>query len=270
MTNTDLRSHFGFHTMPFTRELSLEHRFEIDAFNDALHALRRTIEDRMSGALIAPAGSGKSALLRALVDQLPQARYRVHYVKVTSLSKRDLCREIACALGLSPTGSYPGLVRKVQDFFQTTSDTNGLRPVLIFDDAHEMRPEVLGLLRILTNFDMDSRLVVSILLAGQAPLRTMLRRDHLEDIARRLAHIATLRPLSRDESARYVEHRCKVAGAQSLPFDPRAMDALYEIACGNLRATDRIALGALQAAHGRSVPVADHTDIIEARSRLWL
>jgi molybdopterin-guanine dinucleotide biosynthesis protein len=46
----------------------------------------------MSAALIAPAGAGKTALLRRLVAELPEARYQVSYVKVTSLSKRDLCR----------------------------------------------------------------------------------------------------------------------------------------------------------------------------------
>ena len=77
----------------------------------------------MSAALIAPAGTGKTVALRMLVAALPETRFQVHYVKVTGLSKRDLCKEIAVACGLSPTGIYPALVRKLQDaFVQTTSD----------------------------------------------------------------------------------------------------------------------------------------------------
>jgi general secretion pathway protein A len=223
----------------------------------------------MSGALIAPAGTGKTMLLRALCDQLPEARYRVHYVKVTGLSKRDMCREIATALGTEPAGIYPTLVRRIQDHFSAVADTDGLRPVLLLDEGHEMRPDVLAMLRLLTNFEMDSRLVVSILLAGQSGLRTMLRRDDLEDIARRLAHYATLRPLSRPETQRYIEHRCTIAGATTVAFDDAAGDAIYEIGRGNLRATDRLALKALELAHDDASTVVCANHLVEARKVLW-
>jgi general secretion pathway protein A len=68
------------------------------------------------------------------------------------------------------------------------------------------------MLRILTNFDMDSRLVLSLVLAGQTPLRALLARDDQEAMARRIIHYAQLRLLSRDELAQYIAHRCAVAG----------------------------------------------------------
>ena len=37
---------------------------------------------------------------------------------------------------------------------------------------------------------MDSRLVLSVILAGQRPLATMLRRPEQQGIARRMAHYA--------------------------------------------------------------------------------
>ena len=266
---TDLRSHFSMHSLPFTRELPLEHRFELPMFDQALSGLIRCVENRMSAALISPSGTGKTTLGRWIIAQLPQARYQVHYVKVTSLNKRDMCREIASSMGCSPVGSYPALVRALQQRFVETSDTDGLRPVLILDESHDMRPDVLAMLRILTNFDMDSRLVVSILLIGQPPLRDMLRRDCLEPLARRLAHIAVLQPLSREQTARYIEHRCLIAGASSSPFDPRSIDAIYEVARGNLRATDHLALKAMELAMDNGITTIDTTLVVKARSLLW-
>jgi general secretion pathway protein A len=265
----DLRSRFGFHAIPFTREIAVEHRLSLPLFDEPLVALRRVLDQRMSAALIAPAGTGKTTLLRALRAQLPEARYRIHYVKVTGLSKRDMCREIATAVGAEPAGIYPTLVRRIQDHFAAVADTDGLRPVLLVDEGHEMKPDVLAMLRLLTNFEMDSRLVVSILLAGQPGLRAMLRRDDLEDIARRLAHYAVLRPLSRTETQRYIEHRCTVAGTNTVPFDEAAQDAIYEIGRGNLRATDRLALKALELAHDDSSTVVSANHLVEARKVLW-
>ena len=265
----DLRSRFGFHTAPFTREIAVEHRFPLPDFDQAVDAVLRTLDARMSCAIIAPAGTGKTTVLRAVIAKLPEARYRVHYVKVTSLSKRDMCREIAHAVGLPTVGTYPSLVRKLQDRFTEAAESSGTRPVLILDEAHDLRPDTLSIVRLLTNFDMDSRLVLSIVLAGQPKLRDLLRRDELEDVAKRLAHYATLRTLTREEVDRYIEHRCSIAGAAKVPFDKAAIDALFEIGRGNLRATDQLARKAIEVAHDQDKDVADVAHVAHARKLLW-
>jgi len=89
------------------------------------------------------------------VDQLPEARFRVRYVKVTNLSRRDMCQEIAYAMDMPPAGQLPTLVRNLQERLHAV-EADGLRPVLLLDEAQDMRPETLGLLKILTNFEMDS------------------------------------------------------------------------------------------------------------------
>ena len=125
------------------------------------------------------------------------------------------------------------------------------------------------MVRLLTNFDMDSRLVLSVILAGQPRLRDLLRRDDLEDVARRLSLCATLRCLSRDETSRYLEHRCTIAGALKVPFDGGAVDALFEIGRGNLRATDELARKALELAHEQDREVCESLHVANARKLLW-
>jgi type II secretory pathway predicted ATPase ExeA len=233
----DIRATFGFHTTPFTRELPTREHLRLPVFEQPLAGLRQAIEKRMSAALIAPAGSGKTALLRRLVEELPEARYQVRYIKVTSLSKRDLCREIAAVLGLPPAGTYPMLVRRLQEHFEQVRTEGALCPVLLVDESQDLRPEVLAMLGVLTNFQMDSALVLSLVLAGQSALRTLLQRDSHEAIARRIVHYATLRPLSQAETRDYLEHRTTVAGATAFPFDAQATEVIYEISRGNLRTT---------------------------------
>ena len=265
----DFISRFGFNSTPFTCEIAVSQHFVNEPYTEALQHLYRAVDKRMSAALIAPAGTGKSTVLRTLVSRLPETRYHIHYIKVTDLSKRDLCQEIAAVVGAESAGNYPTLVRRLQDRFSASFDIDGLRPVLLLDEAHDIRPEVLGILRILTNFDMDSRLVVSVVLSGQAPLAKLLSHPRLEDVARRLAHYATLRLLSRGEIKPYIEHRCHIAGAASCPFDSAAIDALYEIGRGNLRATDHLALKALEIAHDCDCDVLDSNHIAQAKRMLW-
>lgn len=269
-TIADLRSHFGFTSTPFTREIAVRDRWVSPIFDEPLNALLRTLEGRMSAALVAPSGTGKTMLLRTLCDLLPEARYRVHEVKVTSLSRRDLCREIAVASGLELAGTYPTLMRRLQDHFRSRIEEDGVRPVLIIDEGHDLRPEVLATLRILTNFNMDSRLVLSLLLAGNSGLRELLERQDLAPVSRRLAHCATLRLLSRPETRSYMDHRLGIVGAKALPFDDQAVDAVYEITRGNLRAIDHLGLKALEIAATADVPTVDASTVVTARRHLLM
>ena len=264
----DYRARFAFHSLPFTRELPIGQRFELPFFAEALHGLLRAIDQRACAALIAPAGTGKTALLRQLRDQLPDARYQVRYIKVSRLSRRDLCKEIATVQGIDPAGTVPVLLRRLQERFVVQSANEGTRPVLILDEAHDMRPDTLDLLRILTNFEMDSQLVLSIVLAGQPLLQTMLRYLTHDAVLRRLGHIATLRLLAGDEMQAYVAHRCVIAGGSPQLFAPSAVDAIAELTRGNLRAIDQLALKALEATHDADRDVVDGNFVALARKQV--
>jgi type II secretory pathway predicted ATPase ExeA len=265
----DMRAHFGLHATPMTREIAVRDRWRHEIYEKALADVLTTVEQRMSAAVIGPSGAGKTGVLRSLTDSLPEARYRVHYVKVTDLSKRDFCREIAVALGCSPAGYYGALVHTIQQRCQTLLDHESLRPVILIDEGHDIRPDVLAILRVLTNFEMDSRLVVSVVLAGQNKLRQLLRRDDLEAVSRRIADYTSLRLLSREEVRQYVAHRLKIAGAKTDLFDDAAHDALYEAAQGNLRATNRLALKSLGIAAAEGCPVVGADHVASARQKVW-
>ena len=270
MTHTpaDPRAHFGLVELPFTRELRIDKRMQLSGHDKALTALVSTVENRMSAALIGPAGSGKTITVRALINALPEARYRVNYLHVTSLSKRDFCRHLATAIGARPAGHTGALIAAIQQRACALTDQDALRPVLVIDEAHEMRPEVLGLLRLLTNFEVDSRLVLSIVLAGQPRLRTLLRRDELQAVRGRLAHVATLGLLDRASSRAYIQHRAQAAGATADLFDDAAYDAMYEFAQGNLRALNTIAFKTLYEAAAAGVERCTVDHVIAARAQV--
>jgi type II secretory pathway predicted ATPase ExeA len=70
---TDLRAAFGFHAVPFTREIATDHHLRWPFLDQVLAGLLAAVGARMSAALTAPAGTGKTALLRRLHDGLPDA-----------------------------------------------------------------------------------------------------------------------------------------------------------------------------------------------------
>lgn len=264
----DVRAHHELRAIPFTREIEVQQCHKHSVLEEAIEGVVSTVKRRMSAGVIGPAGTGKSILMRTVDDLLPDARYRVHYVKVTDLSKRDFCRQLAIAVGCEPAGYYGALVTRVQQRCQSLMDQDSLRPVLLIDEAHDMRPDVLATLRVLTNFEMDSRLVVSFVLAGQTPLRQMLRRADMEAVARRIAYYATLRNLSREETRDYIDHRLDIAGASEPLLDQGAYDAVYAVAGGNPRATNRVVLASLEEAMRRDEKVVGADIVTAARRRV--
>jgi type II secretory pathway predicted ATPase ExeA len=265
----NLKSAFGCHTTPFTREVRVGDQFSLPFFDQARDGILRALEKRSSAALIAPAGSGKSTILRCVLHALPEARYVTHYVKCTTINKRDMYREVARVCGVPISGSFPLLLHRLQEKFEADLSGSGRRPALFLDEAHDLRPDVLSVLRVLTNFQMDSRLVLSVVLAGQPDLAHTLDRSDQDAMARRIVHYATLRPLSRDEVAKYVEHRMTIAGAHQCPFDAGALDALYEIGRGNLRCTDNLALESLELCAAQKIKVVGAAQVAAARKSLY-
>lgn len=261
---------FGFVSEPFTREIRTDHRYKVDFIEAEVKALREVVEARQSGVIIGPAGSGKTVVLRTLLSELPESRYRVVYLKLADLGARDMCRQIALGLGLPSAGSFPSLARALEERLQSGFSAQSMRQVLIFDDAHELRADSLRLARLLTNFDMDSKLVVSVVLAGQLPLKKMLTSPELEDVRQRMSSCSEVRLFSREESLAYITHRVKIAGASKSPFAAGASDAIFEITKGNMRAIDTLANMALRVTDEAKRNVVSASDIAIAKAKLWM
>ncbi len=261
---------FHFTTVPFTREIKVEHRFKVPHIEEEIASLKSAIDSRQSACLVAPAGAGKSVCIRALLSSLPEARYRTTYLKLTNLSARDMCRQIASFIGISNAGHYPSLVRSIEDSFRSGFIEQGKRQVIVFDEAHDMRREVLRMLRLITNFDMDSKLVVSFVLCGQTRMKETLLEPQMEDIRQRLTHCGEISLLSRDETRAYIEHRVKIAGRSKNPFDAQAVEALFEVTRGNMRAIDKLATASLTAADHLGRDVVESADVALARNSQWM
>ena len=261
---------FRFTHTPFTREIRVEQRFKAPHLEEEIDSLKRAIDNRESACLIAPAGSGKTVVLRALLSLLPEARYKTSYLKLTDLSARDMCRQIAHHIGAPPAGHYPALVRAIEETLKSGFIEEGRRQVIVFDEAHDMRAEMLRMIRLITNFDMDSKLIVSIILCGQTPLREHLLDARMQDVRQRLVHFGELRLLTREETRAYIEHRSHAAGVSKALFEAHALEALFEVTRGNMRALDSLCSKALHLCDKAQRPVVDQTDVAAARSALWI
>jgi general secretion pathway protein A len=123
----------------------------------------------------------------------------------------------------------------------------GRRVVLIVDEAQNLSTETLEQVRLLTNLETATTKLLQIILIGQPELRDLLDRAELRQLAQRITGRYHLDPLSPEESAGYVRHRMRVAGATAEVFTPSALREIQRLSHGVPRVinvvSDRALLG---------------------------
>src|SRR5690606_11996300 len=108
----------------------------------------------------------------------------------------------------------------------------GRRVVLIIDEAQNLSREVLEQVRLLSNLETETQKLLQIILIGQPELRDMLARNDLRQLAQRITGRYHLDPLSREETAAYVKHRLRIAGATREVFTRGALAELHRASGG--------------------------------------
>jgi general secretion pathway protein A len=194
-------------------------------------------------------GTGKTTVCRAFLEQLPDA-VDVALIVNPALTADELLRAICDEFRVPiPAGehSIKRLVDGLNDYL-LTAHAAGRRPVLMIDEAQNLRPKVMEQVRLLTNLETTKAKLLQIFLIGQPELRRMLERESLRQLNQRITARFHLRPLSAAETAAYIRHRVAVAGVDRPLFTAGALRRIHQVSGGVPRVInilcDRALLGA--------------------------
>lgn len=251
---------------PFENAFSEESYYPSESAQGSLLKLRYAVENRRGAALLAGAsGLGKTLLARMLLSQLPeQFSPRVHLV-VPTLPSEQLWAYLAAQLGaVSQTGYTPSLADSLLAIELRLSENTrqGNHAVIVVDEAHLVtEPETLETLRLLTNFETDGQLDLSLMLTGQTEL--LVRMQRFQAFDSRLAVKCLMQPFPLEETIAYVNHRLRSAGGEQEIFSPEAIERLHLIAGGIPRQINRLCDLALLIGYAEDRPTLD-ADQIEA------
>jgi type II secretory pathway predicted ATPase ExeA len=242
------RQHFGLAAHPFTSEIEPEDLFPATAARELEVRLAHLIELRGIGLVTGDSGSGKTCTCRKVLSALHASLYRVLYVCLSTGNVMDLYKTISWEMGLPVERSRAALYRQIRAEVTRLVTEARCRPILVIDEAHHLRPEVLEDLRLLTNYKMDAENRLCLLLLGQAELRRRLSMAVYEALSQRIVVRYHLAPLTRDELGAYLLHRLRRAGTELPVFEPAAQEALYQATGGLPRKINLLAHHALLAA----------------------
>lgn len=259
---------FGFTHPPFQRPLAADQLFRSQGLEELHSRLRYLVDSRAIGLLTGEPGSGKSTALRRLRDELHPDQVRALYLHDTLVNPADFCRQLALEMGLKPEWSRAMSFRLIQHEIQRLVKDRHLTVLLIVDEAHHLRPDVLALFPLLANFEWDGNGRLAVLFAGQSGLRQILRLSHLEALAQRITIRFALRGFDRDTTRHYLEHRFKIAGVERPLFTAPAHEALFDASQGIMRRIDTLAHHALAAAATSRAKLVEPEHVLQAAEEL--
>ncbi|MGD9408680.1 MAG: AAA family ATPase [Thiohalocapsa sp.] len=217
-------------------------------------------------------GTGKTTVCRAFLEQLPEG-LDVALVLNPAMTATELLHAICDEFGVElPTGE-PSVKTMLDHLnrFLLDAHARGRRPVLIIDEAQNLRPKVLEQIRLLTNLETSKQKLLQIFLIGQPELRTLLATPDLRQLNQRVTARYHLTPLGVKETAAYVEHRIAVAGVDRPLFTPRALKRVHQHTRGVPRLInllcDRALLGAAVSRRMQVTPAVVDTAAREVINR---
>lgn len=242
------RKHFGLTRHPFSKAVDPDQLFPSGALRELEIRLHHLLELRGIGIATGESGSGKTTACRKIVAGLHAGLHRVLYVCLTTGNVMDLYKTIAWEVGLPIERNRAALFRQIRDEVTRLCGEARQKPILIVDEAHHLRSDLLEDLRLLTNYAMDSENRLCLLLIGHPELRRRLNMAAHEALSQRIVVRAHVTGLSRDEIGPYLTHLLRLAGTELDLFDPAAQEALFQASSGLPRKLNLLGHHALMAA----------------------
>jgi general secretion pathway protein A len=207
---------YGLQRNPFDITPDPTFLFPTRKHNEALAALYYGVKRRKGFVVLTgEVGTGKTVLVRCLLNILSKANVAFGYVFNPLLSPTEFLQYVVGDLRLPTAGKNKSDLLLELSSYAIARYRKGLTTVLVVDEAHHLSTEVLEEIRLLTNLETGEAKLLQILLVGQPELDEKLDSVDLRQLKQRIALRSHLGALDLEETCGYVYRRMQIAGNQN-------------------------------------------------------
>jgi len=234
--NKKLLSLYSLKFNPFLQDVPVEALWVPPALDSFCWRIEQQVGEGGFALASGQPGSGKSASLRVLRARLGSLReVSVGIVTRPQAGLADFYRELGEVFGvpLRPHNRW-GCAKVLREKWHQHIENSLCRPVILIDEGQECCVSVLSELRLLSSADLDSRSILTVVLAGDNRLAAKLENPDLLPLASRIRCRLRAETLSPAQLMECLAHLLKAAGNPKL-MSPGLAQTLCDHAAGNLR-----------------------------------
>ena len=231
--------YWGLQKFPFENAPDPEFMYHSSEHGEALVRLVYAVK-RNKGAVLLTGeiGCGKTMLSRVFIRQLSDSEFDIGLMTNPSLEPVDFLKEAIYQLGLNaPSNSKPDLLKILNDRMLENVKNNQAM-LLIIDEAQLICKDTFEEIRLLLNFQLNDRYLLTLILMGQPELRDVIRG--YKQLDQRIAIRYHLNPMNPDDTEKYVAFRLEKAGRKENIFTAAAIEEIYNYSEGVPRKINNI------------------------------
>jgi type II secretory pathway predicted ATPase ExeA len=247
MTNVNLtvnlKTLWGANAWPFGATCA--NLYEPAFWKKTFEGLEQLVFVKTSGILTGPNGVGKSRMIQALIERLPEKNYRPILLTHATLSCGDISRYLCRTQGL------PGAQRRSDNVLalrQYWRQLHPVWPIVIYEEAQNLSTLALEELRLLTCDRIDTQPPFSLILTGDDSLMPRLQMGVNRPLLSRLGFGLEISTWPAEDMIAYIGERLKEVGIHDAVIEPQTQNMLVQLAGGLPRALNHIAQRAFEEA----------------------
>jgi general secretion pathway protein A len=223
--------YWGLEKHPFENVPDPEFMYYSQEHEEALVRLVYAVKRNKGAALLTgEVGCGKTVLSKVLIQNLPETEYDIGLVTNPSLGPADFLKEILYQLGLKfDTNSKADFLNLLNERMLENIKQDKTT-LLIVDEAQLIYQETFEEVRLLLNFQLNDRFLLTLILMGQPELRNIIRG--IKQLDQRIAIRYHLNPLNFEQTVRYIVFRLKKAGLKRSIFTKQAVAEVFNYSQG--------------------------------------
>lgn len=262
-------SYYGLESNLFNKEISSEVSYKSKDFNNVINRLNYLKEIKGIGLIVGTPGLGKTYTLRCFVDSLNKDVYKVIYVSPTNLGRFEFFGNIAKQLNINVGACYKDeLFDNIQKEIKRLYKEQRVKVIVIVDDAQNLNPKIIKDLKILYDFQMDSKEYTTIILCGQEELKRELSKIDYEAIRQRIVINYKYQGLGREEVKEYIETRLELSKQTEDIFTEEALNGLYNASKGNPRRLNSLVINCLMIGYQNKREKIDDEIVMMAKNEI--
>lgn len=254
--------HWGLSEKPFLNTPDPRFLYYTAQHLESLGRLNYTIQERIgAGMLTGVFGCGKTVIAHALFRELSNQKYKVAYLTNPRLNDTELLRMILHHLGIvNPPASKTDVLTNLNDLL-VSNMRNGKETIIIIDEAHSIDEEnTLEEIRLLLNFQLEDKFLLTLLLLGQPELKQKVEKNI--QLEQRISIKYHLDSLNMEDTHKYIIHRLGVAKRSDPLFSDSAINLIFNYSGGIPRRINRLCDVCLLSGFGKGLKKID-ADIVQ-------